>query len=221
MRYCGINEKIQFTAQKTRNRQKRIHHSRRTQKILQQTKPNLRNNHKTPSLPRSPIRVFKGIFYIKTPEETKFHTQKYNHLELTAKGLELKGVKNWYFGLHTALKLNNLTHEYFTIDNVINDKLLRSNPIKIAGYKYKFTKLAPKLLDFGIIKNNNYQYSDPEKTILDFIYTWRYNGVPKERIVMDISDWAKNISKEKIKRYTVNYPKTVQEIVDMMLVSSG
>jgi len=112
------------------------------------------------------IRIFKGIFYIKAPEETKFHTQKYNHLELTAKGLELKGVKNWYFGLHTALKLNNLTHEYFTIDDVVNDKLLRSNPIKIAGYKFKFTKLTPKLLDFGIIKNNNYQYSDPEKTTL-------------------------------------------------------
>jgi hypothetical protein len=165
------------------------------------------------------IRIFKGIFYIKTPEETKFHTTKYNHLELTAKGLELKGVKNWYFALHTALKLNNLTHEYFTIDDVVNDKLLRSNPIKIAGYKFKFTKLAPKLLDFGIIKNNNYIYSDPEKTILDFIYTWRYNGVPKERIVMNISDWAKDISREKIKKYAVNYPKTVQEIVDMMLVS--
>jgi len=38
---------------------------------------------------------------------------------------------------------------------------------------------------------------------------------------MDISDWAKNISKEKIKTYAVNYPKTVREIVDMMLVSSG
>jgi len=165
------------------------------------------------------IRIFKGIFYIKTPEETKYHTQKYSHLELVTKGLELKGVKNWYFGLHTALKLNNLTHEYFTIDNVINDKLLRSNPIKIAGYKFKFTKLAPKLLEFGIIKNNTCPYSDPEKTILDFIYTWRYNGVPKERIVMDISDWAKDTSKEKIKTYAVNYPKTVQEIVDLMLVS--
>ncbi|MDR2707851.1 MAG: hypothetical protein LBB87_03790, partial [Nitrososphaerota archaeon] len=165
------------------------------------------------------IRIFKGIFYIKTPQETKYHTQKYSHLELVTKGLELKGVKNWYFGLHTALKLNNLIHEYFTIDNVINDKLLRSNPIKIAGYKFKFSKLAPKLLEFGIIKNNTYPYSDPEKTILDFIYTWRYNGVSKERIVMDISDWAKDTSKEKIKTYAVNYPKTVQEIVDLMLVS--
>jgi hypothetical protein len=32
------------------------------------------------------IKIFKGIFYIKTPQETKYHTQKYNHLEHTTKG---------------------------------------------------------------------------------------------------------------------------------------
>jgi len=42
---------------------------------------------------------------------------------------------------------------------------------------------------------------DPEKTILDFIYTWRYNGVPKEKIALDISEWAKDTSVEKTKKY--------------------
>jgi len=130
--------------------------------------------------------------------------------------LELKGVKNWYFGLYTALKFNNLTHESFAIDYVVNDKLLRSKPINIAGYKFKFIKLTPKLLDFGIIENN-LQYSDPEKTILDFIYTWRYNSIPKEKIALDISEWAKNLSSKKIKKYAANYPKTVQEIADMVI----
>ena len=92
------------------------------------------------------IRIFKGIFYIKTLEETKLNKSKYNHLELVAKGLELKGVKNWYFGLYTALKFNNITHESFTVDYVVNDKLLRSKPINIAGYKFRFVKLTPKLI---------------------------------------------------------------------------
>jgi hypothetical protein len=26
-----------------------------------------------------------------------------------------------------------------------------------------------------------------EKTILDFIYIWRYNGVPREKIILDVS----------------------------------
>jgi predicted transcriptional regulator of viral defense system len=162
------------------------------------------------------VRIFKGIFYIKTPEETKFNKSKYSHLELVAKGLELKGVKNWYFGLYTALKFNNITHESFAVDYVVNDTLLRSKPIKIAGYKFKFIKLTPRLLEFGVV-GNDLKYSDPEKTILDFIYTWRYNGIPKEKIVLDVSEWAKDISSEKTKKYSVNYPKTVQEIADMVL----
>src|SRR4030043_563174 len=78
------------------------------------------------------IRIFKGIFYVKSLDEVKLGKSKYSHLELVAKGLELKGVKNWYFGLYTALKLNNMTHEHFAIDYVINDKLFRAKPIGIA-----------------------------------------------------------------------------------------
>jgi predicted transcriptional regulator of viral defense system len=162
------------------------------------------------------IRIFKGIFYVKSLDEVKLGKSKYNHLELVAKGLELKNVKNWYFGLYTALKFNNLTHESFTVDYVVNDKLLRSKPITIAGYKFKFVKLSTKLIEFGVI-GDNLKYSDAEKTILDFIYIWRYNGVPEEKIVLDISEWAKDTSIEKIKKYAANYPKTVQKIANMVV----
>jgi predicted transcriptional regulator of viral defense system len=162
------------------------------------------------------IRIFKGIFYIKSPEEVKLSKSKYSHLELVAKGLELKGVKSWYFGLYTALKFNNMTHESFAVDYVINDKLLRSKPINMAGYKFRFIKLNPRLLEFGVV-GSDLRYSDPEKTVLDFIYTWRYNGVPKEKIVLDVSEWAKDLSREKTKEYAVNYPKTVQEIAGMVV----
>jgi predicted transcriptional regulator of viral defense system len=162
------------------------------------------------------IRIFKGIFYVKSLDESKLGKFKYNNLELVAKGLELKGVKNWYFGLYTALKFNNMTHESFSVDYVVNDKLLRSKPIHIAGYKYRFVKLAPKLLTFGIV-DDSLRYSDVEKTILDFIYTWCYNGVPAEKIILDVSEWAKNISREKTQKYAANYPKTVQEIANSIV----
>ncbi|MGD0645311.1 MAG: hypothetical protein ABSA75_10440 [Candidatus Bathyarchaeia archaeon] len=161
-------------------------------------------------------RIFKGIFYVKSLDEAKLGKSKYSNLEFVAKGLELKGVKDWYFGLYTALKFNNMTHESFSVDYVVNDKLLRSKPINIAGYKYRFIKLVPRLLQFGIIEDS-LRYSDPEKTILDFIYTWRYNGVPKEKIALDVSEWAKGISGEKTKKYAGNYPKTVQEIAEMVI----
>ena len=157
-------------------------------------------------------RIFKGIFYIKTPNEKKLGKTKYTHLDLVAKGLEIKNVKNWYFSLYTALKLNNQTHEYFTTNYVTNDKILRTNPIKIAGHKFKFLKLKQSLFSFGLIHKDTITYSDPEKTILDFIYMWCYNGISKDQIIADIDDWATNLSIDKLTQYAENYPKTVQKI---------
>ena len=160
------------------------------------------------------IRIFKGIFYVKNLEEIKYNnnTVKYSHLELVARGLELKGVKNWYFGLYTALKLNNATHEYFTIDYVISDSLYRNKPITINNSKFKFHKLKPSLLNFGMIKDK-LKHSDLEKTILDLIYLGVYSGKPKVKILMSISGYAKKLSESKIQDYTHWYPKSVKEII--------
>jgi predicted transcriptional regulator of viral defense system len=157
-------------------------------------------------------RIFRGIFYVKSLDEFKLGKTKYNYRELVAKGLELKGVKNWYFGLYTALKINNMTHEYFAIDYVVNDKIFRAKPTKIAGYKFKFVKFKSSLFKFGITKDG-LRYSNPEKTILDFIYMWRYNGIPKKKIVADASEWTNNKSKSKIEEYAEHYPKTVQDVI--------
>jgi predicted transcriptional regulator of viral defense system len=158
------------------------------------------------------IRIFRGVFYVKSLDEMKLGKTKYSYLELVAKGLEIKGVKNWYFGLYTALKLNNMTHEYFSIDYVVNDKMLRINPMKVSGHKFRFMKLKSSLLSFGAITKDGLSYSDPEKTILDFIYIWRYNGIPRDRIIADVGDWSINLSVSRLIEYTKNYPKTVQEI---------
>ncbi len=156
------------------------------------------------------LRIFRGVFYLRTFDEIKLGKNKYNHLELVSGGLELKGVKNWYFGLYTALKLNNITHEHFTIEYVLNDNIFRAKPINIDGYKFKFLKLKPDLFGFGVIENT-FKYSDTEKTILDFIHVWRYNGIPEERIMMDLSEYTVNISKKKLLEYAENYSKSVKE----------
>lgn len=162
------------------------------------------------------VRIFRGIFYLKSFEELNFGI-KYNHLELVAKGLELKGIKNWYFGLHTALKINNMTHEHFAIDEVVSDKLFRSEPIKISGNKFRFIKFSPKMLDFGIKEKKGIRFSDPEKTILDFIYTWRNKGIPVEKIVGDIDEWAIKTTRTKLNHYLKNYPNTVKHIVERVM----
>ena len=105
-----------------------------------------------------------------------------------------------------------MTHEHFAIDEVISDTVFRARPVSIAGNRFRFVKISPKLLDFGIKRKNAYRYSDPEKTILDFVYLSAYGGRPAERIVMDVSDWSENVSKNKMMGYSANYPKTVARI---------
>ncbi len=157
-------------------------------------------------------RIFRGIFYVMPYRRQHIHG-KYNHLELIAKGLKIKGVENWYCGLHTALKFNNMTHETFVIDDIISDSVFRQQPITIDNHKIQFRKISKKLTNFGIKNNGIIRYSDPEKTILDFIYLGKYNGKPNKRIISDVYDWSEKISEEKIKKYSKFYPKTTRDIV--------
>ena len=158
-------------------------------------------------------RIFRGIFYVKSLEELKLGKRKYSYLELVKKGLELKNIKNWYFSLYTALKLNNVTHEYFTIDYVISENLYRSKLINIENRKFRFIKIKPDLLNFGIIENG-FRYSDLEKTILDFIYIWIYNNTPRKKILIDASEYIDDLTEEKIRIYAEKYPKSVKQIVE-------
>ena len=163
------------------------------------------------------IRIFRGIFYFKSIDETKLGNEHYSYMELVARGIALKGVKDWYFGLHSALKINNMTHEEFGIDEVISSEIFRAKPIEIDGHKFKFNKVSKKLLGFGIVENGALRYSDREKTILDFIYFWRYNGIPEERILNDVAEWASGVKKETLRRYSKNYPKAVSNMVEKVL----
>ena len=150
-------------------------------------------------------RIFRGIFYVYSIEERKLGKSEMNYFEIIKEALKIKGVKNWYFGLRSGLKFNNLTHEYFTIDYVINDKIFRAKPIIIMGGKVKFYKLSPKMFSFGII-GKNFPYSDSEKTMLDLLYLKNYSKENFEEI-------AEELSKAKLHKYAKNYNKRVINIV--------
>jgi len=77
------------------------------------------------------VTIFRGIYYLKDYNEKKTDVIKYFANELLSLGLAAKGVKNWYFGLNTALKLLNVTHETFAVNYVLNDKFNRMMPIEV------------------------------------------------------------------------------------------
>ncbi|PIN91424.1 hypothetical protein COU57_00670 [Candidatus Pacearchaeota archaeon CG10_big_fil_rev_8_21_14_0_10_32_14] len=150
-------------------------------------------------------RVFRGIFYIYSLEERKLGKSEMNSFVIIKEALKIKRVVNWYFGLETGLKFNNLTHEYFTIDYVINDTIYRAKPITIMGKKVKFYKVSPKMFLDGVVKKDIH-YSDREKTLLDLLYLRHYSKEEFEEI-------AEALSKTKLLKYSKNYDKRVINIV--------
>jgi len=158
------------------------------------------------------VRILRGLYYVKTYDEFKFE-KSMDVYRLIFLGMDRLKI-NWYFGLYTALLLNGLSHEFFGTIFVLNNKIFRPKEIVIGGEKVKFIKLKNKLFGFGVVSKNSLRFSDPEKTVLDFIYIFRYRGVAEERIISMLEDYSKSLEKSKVKAYLKFYPKTVSRVVE-------
>jgi predicted transcriptional regulator of viral defense system len=162
------------------------------------------------------IVILKGIFYNPCFEERKTGNYVMTHHEAISEALKIKGVKYWYFGLETAIKLNNLTHEFFNVEFIINDKISRVNTMKIFGNKVKFIKLKKDLFRFGLKKVGGVRISNIEKTILDKVYLYRYKAVDDNTIKNFILPYIKHCSKEKLKEYAKYYNQKIEDFVDSL-----
>ena len=158
------------------------------------------------------VRILRGLYYVKTLEEFKLK-KSLDTLKLISLGMEKLGIE-WYFGLHTALRLNGSTHEYSAVIYVLNNTIYRPKVININGEDVKFIKLKNELFGFGIIEKDGIKFSDLEKTLLDMIYISRYRSVPEERILSMIEEYGKRIRKGKIAEYLKFYPKSVGRVVE-------
>ncbi len=158
------------------------------------------------------VRILRGLYYVKTLEEFKIR-RSLDTLKLISLGME-KLELEWYFGLHTALSLNRITHEYSAVIYVLNNVIYRPKAININGESVKFIKLKNELFGFGIIEKNGIKFSDLEKTLLDMIYISRYRSVPEERILSMIEEYGKKIRKRKIAEYLKFYPKSVASVIE-------
>src|SRR3989338_5525511 len=155
------------------------------------------------------ITIFRGVYYLKDYEEKKFNSLKYSPYELLSLGLEKKNVK-LYFGLNTALKFLDLTHEVFPVNIVINNKFNRTAPLKIAGSSFLFVKLKPSLFfEIKETKTNNnipLYFSNLEKTLLDLIYLKK---------IIDLNEYKFN--KSLFLRESFEYNRIVKKRIKEML----
>lgn len=158
------------------------------------------------------VRILRGIFYIKSVDERKYDKCDIYYLDAIKEALRLKGVTNWYFGLESAIKRNNLTHEFFVVDYIINDTIFRAKTITVMGNKIKFVKVKPELCTFGV-KKEKFPYSDVEKTLLDFIYLLKYRGFEDPLIKSKIGDYMDIVSYDVLIKYAKKYNKKVEDFV--------
>ncbi len=157
-------------------------------------------------------RILRGIFYLPTMDERKFGKIDLNYLDALAVALAIKKIKNWYFGLETAVRLNALSHEFTTIDYIINDTIFRPKPILVLGHRIQFVKFKKNLFGFGTV-GEKIRYSTPEKTVLDIIYLSRYQGLGNNEIRIKIADHLASCSARKLRAYAQNYTLEIRKLV--------
>lgn len=161
--------------------------------------------------------LFKGYYYVRSPEELRLGTSRYNPLELFALAANAKGIGAWYFGLHTALRLNGLTHEDRREETVVATDLYRIEGVKVGTGRFVVHKWSEDLAGFGLLERGLLRYSDPEKTVLDLAYLdhWR-----KRRGDAPRRTWAEHVDHvdaAALRGYLDRYPDGVREMVEARL----
>ena len=156
-------------------------------------------------------RIIRGFFYVKNFEERQQKTFNSSIYEMVAGALRKKKVEKWYFGLETALKFNNLTHEYFTIDYVLTGSYRTTKIIKILDTRFQFLKRSKKYFERGIIVKNNIRYSNPEKTVLDLAYQRFLDSKDSKLFLLPIKDYRKKIDINNAKFLLSFYPLSFQK----------
>ena len=159
------------------------------------------------------LRVFRGIYYIKSADERQMGTLDFSIYEIVAMALKEKGVKDWYFGLETALKLNNMTHEYFSVNFVITDSYRTSKIINILDTKFQFLKWIKRHFEFGIVKKNGLRYSDKEKTVLDIAYKRYRRGKEMTYVINIIQEYMDILDEQTLMKYLERYPQRFRKAI--------
>lgn len=154
--------------------------------------------------------LFKGTYYVRRPEEVRLGTRRYNHLELFALAARVKPLGNWYFGLHTALRLHGMSHEHPTSEEVISDRLYRIEGVSIGGHTFKIHRWSTPVCTFGVTAVNRLPVSDREKTVLDLAYhdLWRLRKSHPPS-----GEWKEHVdavSKPRLREYLHHYPPALK-----------
>ena len=158
-------------------------------------------------------RIIGDYYYIFSLDERYNSYCQFSEEELIFLVLEKMKIR-WYLGLENALKENKINWQVFNITTIINERF--SGLKKLGNSQFRFIKTKKEKFNFGLIKkrtgnNVRYFYSDMEKTYLDFLYFYSYEG-KDIKIVEENLDFK--VKKNKLRQYAKNYSKKIQRFTD-------
>ena len=158
-------------------------------------------------------RIFRGIFYVNSRRERDTSSYERPIYGIISEALALKSVKHWYLGLETALRINRLTHEYFTVNYVITDSYRTTKAIKIADTKFRFLKWSKRHFTFGIEREYELAFSDREKTILDMVYKRYIDTKNVRHAIAPFIEYRDRLDDQKVKEYLEKYPPRIRKMM--------
>ena len=158
-------------------------------------------------------RILRGIFYVKTPNERERGALSPSIHELVARALAVKGVKRWYIGLESALKLNGMTHEFFNVEYVLTDSFRTTKVIKILEVNYQFLRRGRDHFDLGMTRKGGLAFSDPEKTVLDLAYREYLAGKDTARVRAPLEEYGNQLDAMTLGKYLARYPPAFRSCV--------
>jgi predicted transcriptional regulator of viral defense system len=159
------------------------------------------------------VRLLRGIFYVKTPDERMLKTLQASKYDLIRMAMKEKGVRHWHLGLNTATAIHGMTHEYFSTDFVITDSFRTTKTIKINGSKFRFVRRGKALQGFGVERLKGVPVSDKEKTVLDLVHSRIIAGAADTGASEPIAEFEDCIDARKVREYAQHYPSRVREVV--------
>jgi len=162
------------------------------------------------------IKIFADFYYVKNKLEISSNNFKNTHtlVGLVSKLLEIMNVEDWYFGLHTALNLHNISLKENPAECLICSRIpFNSKKIEVLGKKLQIFVFKADLFAYYFEKNG-VKYSNLEKTFLDFVYLWKLNHLPDHKILGILGKYREKISKEKIIKYSEIYPPEIQRVIE-------
>ncbi|MEW6529183.1 MAG: hypothetical protein AB1391_04800 [Candidatus Micrarchaeota archaeon] len=114
---------------------------------------------------------FKGIFYVRNSSELLTKTLPSDRLILVALACNKHLDRNWYFGLYTALQLNNLSGvQTPTKIFIITKKQLIPRKRRTANIELIFSQIKGISFSDAIMEKNGVRYSNPVRTAMDFLH---------------------------------------------------